>query len=100
MNAVDYRKATKKKDEDKYTPHSKNSKKKMKEMLDDIAHISVQDVIYKPPKKSPKKKENRILIEKSTQRTYDDEKPNKDNKPLLIDYIMQEINKINDLDYL
>lgn len=93
MNAVDYRKSLKKED---------NFKKKINiKLFEEPILITCEDVIYKPSNDNKKKKENKILIEKKTGRVYNnDSVVNKKNKKLLIDYIMQEVERINDLDYL
>ena len=62
--------------------------------------ISVDDVIYRKPKKDKKKKSTILIERKLPDGTNPNREVNKNNKPLLIDYIMQEIERINDLDYI
>ena len=103
MNAVDYLKRNKTNDNDIILLSKKTKKKPTNPTYNNFINgnkqenITVDDVIYKQPK-TKKKQKNTILVERQT--IANKNKPvNKNNKPLLIDYILQEIERINDIDY-
>ncbi len=92
MNAIDYLKNNK--NDNKVI---KKSFFKNPETLEPI-DVTVDDVIYKKSKENKKNKKNEILREKI--HVNPNGEPNKNNKNLLIEYIIQETKRINDLDYL